>query len=386
MMAWFRLLLTLFALQCALSLSQRRPVIVDTDLGQDMDDTWALAYLLASPEVEVKLIVTSSRCTWGKARLLATFLKELGRPDVAIGVGVATSPPEPEAWAARYCNGTGHEVGCSEGFFVGPAAAYSDATIDLRSVHADGVRAMAEVLLASASPVALVAIGPATNLEALQRRFPQAASRADVFAMIGSFYRGYGRPAGSIVAEYNCRMDVHAASAVFQNADHWRSLVLSPVDSCGGILLEGANYKAFYDAAKAPRGSSRGAKAVLRMYEVWHQQGCAQGFFCSCFDSAECLPSKASTVLYDLQPAYMVVAEAAAGSSAGWRRDIATKKLQVEVNSSGFTLAVDSAGGLSEVALQWHPGGIERFYAELLKRLVPVQVSSELQRDPALIV
>ena len=36
------------------------PVILDTDLGDDIDDTWVLAMLLASPQVDVKLIVTAS--------------------------------------------------------------------------------------------------------------------------------------------------------------------------------------------------------------------------------------------------------------------------------------------------------------------------------------
>ena len=30
---------------------QARPLILDTDIGDDIDDTWALAYLLRSPEV-----------------------------------------------------------------------------------------------------------------------------------------------------------------------------------------------------------------------------------------------------------------------------------------------------------------------------------------------
>ena len=34
-------------------------VILDTDIGMDVDDVWALTLLLNCPELEVKLITTS---------------------------------------------------------------------------------------------------------------------------------------------------------------------------------------------------------------------------------------------------------------------------------------------------------------------------------------
>ena len=36
------------------------PVIVDTDIGHDVDDVWALAFLLRCPELDVKLITTTT--------------------------------------------------------------------------------------------------------------------------------------------------------------------------------------------------------------------------------------------------------------------------------------------------------------------------------------
>ncbi len=49
------------------------PVILDTDIGGDIDDTWALAMLLKSPEVDLKLVVTDYGNT--------TYLR-CGRPSV----------------------------------------------------------------------------------------------------------------------------------------------------------------------------------------------------------------------------------------------------------------------------------------------------------------
>ena len=54
------------------------PVIVDTDIGHDVDDVWALAFLLRCPELDVKLITTTTGDTLYRARLTAKLLENLG--------------------------------------------------------------------------------------------------------------------------------------------------------------------------------------------------------------------------------------------------------------------------------------------------------------------
>ncbi len=61
------------------------PVIFDTYICDDIDDTWALAMLLQSPEFDVKLITTAVRNTPSKAKVVAKFLEAVGRTDTAIG-------------------------------------------------------------------------------------------------------------------------------------------------------------------------------------------------------------------------------------------------------------------------------------------------------------
>ncbi|HEC38499.1 MAG TPA: nucleoside hydrolase, partial [bacterium] len=55
--------------------SKKIPVILDTDIGMDIDDTWALGLILKCPELDVKLITTSSDNTTIKAKLVAKFLE-----------------------------------------------------------------------------------------------------------------------------------------------------------------------------------------------------------------------------------------------------------------------------------------------------------------------
>jgi hypothetical protein len=41
------------------SVTAKTPVILDTDIGDDIDDTWALAMLLKSPELDLKFVTTT---------------------------------------------------------------------------------------------------------------------------------------------------------------------------------------------------------------------------------------------------------------------------------------------------------------------------------------
>src|SRR5471032_1375554 len=70
----------------------RIPVIVVTDLGTDIDDTWALALALRSPELDVKLVVTDPADTVYRASVAAKFLEDSGRGDIPIGIGDNSGP------------------------------------------------------------------------------------------------------------------------------------------------------------------------------------------------------------------------------------------------------------------------------------------------------
>ena len=47
------------------------PVILDTDIGSDIDDTWALAMLLKSPELDLKFVTTTTGDPRYRAKIVA---------------------------------------------------------------------------------------------------------------------------------------------------------------------------------------------------------------------------------------------------------------------------------------------------------------------------
>src|SRR5689334_6117156 len=65
-------------------------VIIDTDIGDDIDDAFAIALALRSPELDILGISTDYGDTAGRARILDRLLREAGRRDIPVAVGAAT--------------------------------------------------------------------------------------------------------------------------------------------------------------------------------------------------------------------------------------------------------------------------------------------------------
>jgi pyrimidine-specific ribonucleoside hydrolase len=171
------------------------PLVVDTDPG--IDDAVALLLALASPEVDLRLVTTVhgnvdvSRATQNALRILHLA----GRVDVPVASGAR----EPLAGPRPRRPDPAHGPGGLGGLELPP----SPATADPRPA----VAALADVLLGSASPVTVAAIGPLTNLAQLLGGFPDAPRRIGRLVVMGG--RTSGEP-----TEFNVRTDPEAARAV----------------------------------------------------------------------------------------------------------------------------------------------------------------------------
>jgi inosine-uridine nucleoside N-ribohydrolase len=171
-------------------------VVVSTDVGDDIDDAFALGLLLRSPELQVRGIASSWGDTALRTRLLQHLLAESGRTDIALATGAPTTSAIPFSqarWAAR---GTL------------PAGTPDAATLILQQARA------------RPGQVTLLVLGPLTDAaQALQRDPAGFAKLRRVVLMGGSVRAGYGnadyRPANPPVPEYNIAADAAAARAVF---------------------------------------------------------------------------------------------------------------------------------------------------------------------------
>ena len=70
-------------------------VIIDSDIGDDIDDAFALALALRSPELRLLGVTTTFGDTELRAKLADRLLGEAGRPDIPVAAGSGRKPRIP---------------------------------------------------------------------------------------------------------------------------------------------------------------------------------------------------------------------------------------------------------------------------------------------------
>jgi purine nucleosidase len=116
-------------------------VWIDTDIGDDIDDAFALGLILRSPELRVLGISTAFGDTETRARLVDRFLAATGATGIPVTAGIHTETDNPltqRAYAEQF-----------------PARK-----------HADGVTALLAAIRQHPGQVTLIAIGPLFNVGA----------------------------------------------------------------------------------------------------------------------------------------------------------------------------------------------------------------------------
>ena len=78
------------------------PIIFDTDIGNDVDDTWAIAMALNCPELELRYVLTAGPgCHDDRAKLVAKLLDAAGVTGVQIGKGCDNEAARPAIRPSR---------------------------------------------------------------------------------------------------------------------------------------------------------------------------------------------------------------------------------------------------------------------------------------------
>jgi len=198
------------------------PVILDTDIGGDIDDTWALAQMLRCPELDCRMISIVGGDTQYKALVVAKFLEIAGRTDIPIVLGYGNTNAKDkyqEPWVADYSRS------------------------DYNGVIADnGIDEMCR-LLTTSEGMTVISIGITTNIAAVIDRIGDNITKHKFVGMQGSIYKGHNGKEGAI-PESNVRKDIEAFRKVVKAP--WRDILLTPLDTCGDIYLSGENYQKFF--------------------------------------------------------------------------------------------------------------------------------------------
>ena len=266
-------------------------IILDTDFGDDIDDSFALYYLLQTMPKDISLVLSDFGQTEKRAELICNFLERCSRKDIPVGIGVGAEYRDPYIYK-----------------FFGK--------YDLDSypnIYKDGIAKAKEIIEAYDDTV-IIAIGPATNLAALSAVCEKART-VPVYAMFGSIYKGYFG-ADKPDKEWNVFADINASQTVLA---FYENLIIAPLDTCGLLQICGEDYNKFM-AKDTP---------VSADYKNWLTLGYHKD-------------TDKTSVLYDTQPVYM-----ASDNSL-----LEYETLPLVCDGEGF-LRVDENGNKVSCALRW---------------------------------
>jgi purine nucleosidase len=188
------------------------PILFDTDIGTDIDDAYALALILRSPELELVGVTTVSGDAVARARLAAKLLAVEGGTAARIPVYAGTST------ATQYMKQTEWATG-----FTSPA------------LHTEGgVAFMRAQIEARPGALTIVAVGELTNVAALLQSSPGIASKIKRIALMGGAVRRGGQPGSAPQPEWNIKSNAAAAQVVFRSGV---PLVVAPLDATADLKM-----------------------------------------------------------------------------------------------------------------------------------------------------
>ena len=189
-------LILLFALPVAAQQEQTPPtekIVLDTDIGDDIDDAYALAIAVSLPNAKLLGVTTTFGETQKRAELAAKLLHICGRDDVPVYAGRTGSAK------------MGRQYEWARGF-RSPSLKSEEAVLFLKRTFDK-----------NPGQVTLVGIGALTNIGDLLTRFPEVKPKIKrIVIMGGAVYLGYNNQAPP-VPEWNIKCDPTAARVVYES-------------------------------------------------------------------------------------------------------------------------------------------------------------------------
>ena len=180
-----------------------RRIVLDTDMGSDVDDALCLGLALASPEIDLVAVTTVAGDTALRARITRRLLDLAGRPEVPVYAGRAA----PLARAAGRFVWFGNE---------GKGILDDGAPLSFAAEPASDALSR---LFAAPSDLELVAVGPLTNVAAALERDSALSKRVPRLTVMGGHLRRieYGGQVFPPGVDYNLCSDPEASLVVLRS-------------------------------------------------------------------------------------------------------------------------------------------------------------------------
>lgn len=294
-------------------------IIIDTDIGDAIDDAFAIALALRSPELDILGVSADYADTEGRAKILDRMLGEAGRQDIPVAVGVATAFPTTDDSFAS-------------GYFLDQRR-YGEGGHFSRTSHPLAVEFILEQIRRFPGEITLVTIGPLPNIGALIDRSPETFRKLKRVVMMGGWIGpikpDYGNAAPlKPIPEWNVMLDIGASQKLFLSGV---PLYVMPVDSTHHLKL---------DEVKRTVLFAHGTPLTDALTLLYHQWNAAGGVTPILYD--------AMTIAYILNPELCPV-----------------QPMHVRVDDKGFTRVEDGTPN-AQVCLHSDPDAFLRFYMQRL--------------------
>ena len=227
---------SVFFLAANIYAQEKQKIIFDCDLGGDIDDAFAVALVLSSPEFEVLGFVMDQGDTPRRAAVACRLLYLTGRDDIPVVVGRKTNDyfTSQFHWAEGFEKVKPIQQNAAD-FIIGNLRKYPDEVI-------------------------LFTVGPVPNMMDVIRKDADALKLAKhIYSMFGSFYMGYDT--GPIISpEWNVRGDEEAAKMFVESG---ADISLAGLDVTTYVKLE-KNYRDKLVMRQSPL-----TNALSGLYTLW---------------------------------------------------------------------------------------------------------------------
>lgn len=214
-----------------------RRIIFDTDIGTDIDDAYALALILASPELDLVGVTVCNNRTDQRAKLALKMLHVTGREDVPVAVGRATD--------------TGGSVN---------QAPWAEDFTETQPIGQTAAEFIVEQVNAAPGEITLIPVGPFTNIADALALDPDLPRKLESILLMGGCV---GWPEGAcpeIKPEYNIVTDIPASQAMLSCG---APIMMVPIDATYRVKLEAENRERILSA-----GTPLTA-ALVGMLDLW---------------------------------------------------------------------------------------------------------------------
>lgn len=211
-------------------------VLLDTDIGTDIDDAWALGLLMVSPRVELVGVTICDGNTPARAKVAVKLLHAGGLGKIPVAVGRATEPPD----------SVDYQFTWAEDFTA------------VKPVATPAADFIVETLRKHPGEITLVAVGPLQNIADALRKEPKLGTLAKrIVLMSGSIAANVWSP--TAVAEWNVKRAIADAQLVYSSVP----LTIVPLDSTSYVTLRND------ERARLEKHPAPVTRALEALYRLW---------------------------------------------------------------------------------------------------------------------